>query len=423
MTFDRRTLLKRIGATGTIAAVGGCVGVEEQETASGGGGEQNSGGDGDATPEPGGSATAWYGLSDTELDLREDIIAAFNEESRHTIEGGNIAEMQDRTTSAIPAGQGPQTFQWAHDWVGDYYERGFVVDQSDELSVGLDQFTSAAAGAVQTDDAIVGLPFSAETVTLIYNTDIVDEPPETFDEMAASMEEYYDSSNGNYGLAMPFNPYFISGIAQAFGGRYFDPENDPMVGLDSDETVRGFEFMLDNLVPYMPNDPGFEPQQAAFAEGNAAFAVNGPWYLATLNESDINYEVTTFPSMDGGEFTPLSGIKMWYFSKAMENGDVDATAGREFIEWFVTNEDHLLTRAEEQGHIPVLSTLAGSDDLPGPVRAYSEAVDQGIPMPTDPRMSDVFAALEEPVVQIFNGSQSPSEALSGAADEARSNWE
>ncbi|RDZ48715.1 sugar ABC transporter substrate-binding protein, partial [Haloferax sp. Atlit-10N] len=73
--------------------------------------------------------------------------------------------------------------------------------------------------------------------------------------------------------------------------------------------------------------------------------------------------------------------------------------------------------------IPVLSTLAGSDDLPGPVRAYSQAVDQGIPMPTDPRMNDVFAAMGDPVTQLFNGSLSPEEALTSAAEEARSQWE
>lgn len=419
MTIDRRSMLKQVGGAGAIAALVGCIGVQEQGTE-----QPSNSSDGDTeSSEPAGTATAWYGLSNTELDLRERAIEAFNEQSRHTVEGGNISEMQDKTTSAIPAGQGPQMFQWAHDWVGDYYQRGFVIDQSDSLNLSLDQFTGAAANAVQTDDAVVGLPFSAETVTLIYNTDIVDSPPESFAEMESTMESHHDPDNGQYGLAWPVDPYFVSGVGQAFGGQYFDASQDDPVGLDSEETIRGFEFLVDNLFQYMPNDPGYEPQQVAFLEGNAAFAVNGPWYLAALRDSDTNFEVTTFPSLEGGEFTPLSGIKMWYFSKAMEADDANTAAAREFIEWFVTNEDHLLTRAEEQGHIPVLSTLAGSDDLPGPVRAYSQAVDQGIPMPTDPRMNDVFAAMGDPVTQLFNGSLSPEEALTSAAEEARSQWE
>ncbi|WP_132057840.1 extracellular solute-binding protein [Halorussus amylolyticus] len=436
MALDRRKLLKQIGGAGTIATLAGCASVQESSqdtTESGGdsGGGDSDGSESDGSDEsddtesqgPSGTATVWYSLSDTEKALREDIMQTFNDESHHTVDGSDISEMQDKTTSSIPAGQGPEIFQWAHDWVGDYYEREFVVDGSDQLSVELDQFSDAAANAVQYDDAVVGLPFSAETVTLIYNADIVDEAPETFADMEAAMEDYHDPDSGQYGLAYPFDPYFVSGFAQAFGGYYFDPEKDPALGLEADETIQGLEFAVDNLTPYMPNDPGYEPQEAAFMEGNAAFAISGPWYLAGLNDNDINYELMTFPEIDGGQFRPYTGIKMWYFSKAMEEDGADAAAAMEFAEWFVTNEDHLLSRAEDQGHIPVLADLVGSDELPSAVQVYSEAVDQGVPMPTDPRMNDVWAALEEPMVQVFNGSQSPEEALTGAAEEVRSNWE
>lgn len=430
MALDRRKLLKRVGGAGSLAVLAGCLGVEdgsEQTTASDNGGDTDGdGSDGSESTEsegPAGTATVWYSLSDTELALREEILETFNDESRHTIEDGDVSDMQKKTTSAIPAGQGPELFQWAHDWVGDYYDRGFIVDQSDQLSVDMGRFSDAAANAVQYDGSIVGLPFSAETVTLIYNADIVDEAPETFDDMKATMEEHHNPSDGQYGLAYPFDPYFVSGIAQAFGGYYFDPEKDPVLGLDKEETIRGLEFAVENLKPYMPNDPAYEPQEAAFLEGNAAFAINGPWYLAGLNDNDINYEVTTFPELDGGEFSPYTGIKMWYFAKPMEEDGADAVAAREFAEWFTTNEDHLLRRAEEQGHIPVLTDLVGSDDLPGPVQAYSQTVDQGIPMPTDARMNDVWAALEGPIVEAFNGSQDPESALTSAAEEVRSNWE
>ncbi len=90
--------------------------------------------------------------------------------------------------------------------MGDYYQREFVVDQSDELSVSLDQFTDAAASAVQFDDAVVGLPHSAETVTLIYNTDIVDEAPETIADMVSAMESYHDPNTGCTASATRWTP-------------------------------------------------------------------------------------------------------------------------------------------------------------------------------------------------------------------------
>ena len=428
MTMERRTVLERIGGVAAAAALAGCS-VQEQGstggTASGGGSGDGSsqGADGTASGSSGGTATAWYQLQDSELPARQDAIASFGEQTEYAIEGSDISKMENKTTSAIPAGQGPEIFEWAHDWVGDYSQREFVVDQSDELSVSLDQFSDAAASAVQYDGAVVGLPHSAETVTLIYNADIVDEAPETMDDMVAAMEDYHDPDKSQYGLAAPFDPYFTSGWIQAFGGYYFDPEKDPALGIDSDASVEGLQFALDPLRPYMPNDPTYEPQAAAFSEGNAAFAVNGPWYLATLNQNDVNYEVATFPDIDGGQVRPYTGISMWYFASAMSDGGSSAEAARSFVEWFATNEDHQLRLAEEQGSIPVLDSLVGSDELPSTVQTYSQTVSQGVPMPTDPRMNKVWAPVKTALTKCFNGDAEPEQALSTAAEEIRSKWE
>ena len=427
--MDRRTVLKQIGGATAIGALAGCVGVQEQDTetaASGGDGDDGSGGSTEQDTEtagPAGEATAWYSLPEPELPGRESAIESFTSESRHTIEGSDISDLQQKTTSAIPAGQGPEVFDWAHDWVGDYYQRGFLADQSDNLTVDLDAFTDAAASAVQFEGNVVGLPYSAETVTLVYNTDIVDEAPESVSDMVDEMESYHDPNSSQYGLSYPFDPYFTSAFLQGFGGYYFDPDADPALGVDLDETIEGLQFALDNLTPYMPNDPTYEPQAAAFAEGNAAFAINGPWYQATLNDKGVNYEVTSLPALDGGELRPYTGISMWYFAKAMQQESASATAGREFVEWFVTNEDMLLKNAEEHGAIPVLDSLVGSDDLPASVQAYSETVGQGVPMPTDPRMNKVWGPMETALINAFNGDATAEEALTKAAKDIRSNWE
>ena len=430
MSMDRRTALKYLG-TGALVTSAGCASVQEQDqttTANDDGAAETESGSGDATETtessgPAGEATAWYQLADTELGAREESLKSFNDASKHTVDGSDISDLKKKTTSAIPAGQGPQVFEWAHDWVGDYHQRGFVVDQSDQLSVSLDQFTDAAAGAVQFDGSVVGLPHAAETVALVYNKDIVDEPPETVADMKSAMEEYHDPDNGKYGLGYPVNSYFVSGWAQAFGGYYFDPEKDPMLGLSQPETVKGFEFLFDNLKQFMPKDPGYEAQAAAFAEGNAAFAINGPWYLATLNKKGVDVGVTTLPTPEGGEARPYTGITLWYFSKAMKEGGASAAAARSFVEWYTTNEDLSLKAAEELGSIPVLKSLAGSDELPPKVQGFSKSVQQGVPMPTHPKMNKVWGPLDSAITKAFNGDASVKDAMSQAEQSIRKNWE
>ncbi len=431
--MERRAVLKKLGVAGTLGTLAGCVGVQEQSTDTqandGGGGNDNDGG-GDSDSEetttssgPAGTAKVWYSLPDTEIPARKEAIENFNGNSKHTIKGADIADLAKKTTSAIPAGQGPKLFEWAHDWVGDYSQRGFLAGQGDELSVSLDQFTDAAAQAVQFDGKTVGLPHSAETVALVYNKDVVDSPPETVADMRSVMEDFHDPSNGKYGIGYPFDPYFASAWLQGFGGYYFDPQKDPMLGLEQSSTVKGLKFALDNFKPYMPKDPGYEAQAAVFAEGNAAFAINGPWYLSTLNEKGVNFGVTKLPKPEGGEPNPYTGITMWYFSKAMAEGGASASAARSFAEWHVTNEDRALQAAKDQGAIPVLDSLAGSDELPPRVRGFSEAVAQGYPMPTHPKMNKVWGPVGDALTKAFNGDADPESALAQAAKKIRSNWE
>jgi len=426
MSMERRDVLKGIGAMSAIGGLAGCLGIQEQ-----GDGDQNgSSGDGSSgdtnasggSSGPTGSATVWYSLPDTETQARKQAIESFNSNSEHTIEGGDISDLRKKTTSAIPAGQGPASFDWAHDWVGDYSQRGFLVDQSDQLSVSMDQFTDAAAEAVQFEDKTLGLPYAAETVALVYNTEYVDEAPSSVSEMVSVMEEHHDPENGTYGLSYPFDPYFTSAWVQSQGGYIFDPEKDPMLGLTNEKTVQGLQFALDNFKPFMPNDPQYEPQAAAFADGNAAFAINGPWFLATLNEKGVDFGTAKLPSVDGGEPNPYTGIQMWYFSTGMED-EATAAAARSFIEWHVTNEDNILQAAEKQGAIPVLSELAGSDELPSNVQAFSEAVQQGVPMPTHPKMNAVWEPYTAALVKAFNGDTDAQGAMEQATSNIKSNWE
>ena len=210
MALNRRTLLKNLGVAGSAAALAGCVGVQESSSGESGddsGSSGDSGSSSDETTESSadetveaGTASVWYSLPEPEIPGRKSALELFNEESKHTVKGSDISDMRKKTTSAIPAGQGPQSFEWAHDWAGDYYQRGFVVDQSDQVSVSLDQVTTTAQNAVQYKGNLIGLPFGAETVTPIANLDIVDSVPETMEEMVSMMEEHHDPDNGLHAI-------------------------------------------------------------------------------------------------------------------------------------------------------------------------------------------------------------------------------
>jgi len=423
MTMDRRNLIKTVGATSAVA-LAGCSVQEESEstptsTSSGDGSADGESSGGTPTAEPG-TATIWYDVTEDEVQGRNGIIEAFNGQSQHTIEGSDVSELQDKITSAIPAGEGPTAFEWAHDWGGNVAEQGFVSDQSDNVSVSLDQFTQSARDAVQYKGSLIGLPYAQETVTLVVNTDLA-EVPSTVDEMVATMDEFHDPDNGQYGIGYPVNSYFTSAFLQAFGGYFYDVEADTQLGIDSPEFVQGLEYLMQNVFPYMPEDPSYGAQASVFKSGKAPFTINGPWELSGIQNNVDNYEVVSFPEMSGGSLSPFKGIQTWYFAKKMDDGGPTADAARSFIEWFVTNEDHMVTLAEENGSVPVLQSALEAD-LPPVVEAYAGSANQGVPMPKGPRMGDVWSPTDSALTKAFNGSASAEEALSTAAEEIRSKW-
>lgn len=426
MALNRRQLIGGLGSATVGGVLAGCIGVSEQTDtpASEDDGSGDSASTDTGTPKPPmGTATAWYSLTEDEKVGMEENIAAFNEATRGTIEGTDLSDLQQKLTSAVPAGEGPQTFDWAHDLAGDYAQQGFLAPQTDQLSVSLDQFTEAAREAAQFDGDVIGLPHAAETVGLVYNTDLVDEAPSTVAEMQSVMEEYHDPSNGTFGLSYPLNPYFYSAWAQAFGGYYFDASEDPQLGLAREETIRGFEFVLDELVPYLPNDPAYGAQVAPFLDGNAPFAINGPWFLPSAAENNLEVGVAPLPSLEGGQPRPYTGISLWYFAKGMGQDEAQANTARAWAEWYTTNEDLLLEAAETSGAIPVLQSLSGTDDLPEKVKGFSQAVEQGYPMPAQPKMNKVWGPVGDAFMKAYNDSATVNEAMQSAESTIRSNWE
>ncbi|SDR20334.1 carbohydrate ABC transporter substrate-binding protein, CUT1 family [Natronobacterium texcoconense] len=401
MPMQRRQVLAGIGGLTTMS-VAGCLGGSDDQ-----------------------GTTLWHDFTDAEQSDLEDHVAAFNEDRDEELNVEQVPEIVDQLDTAIPSGEGPETFGWAHDWVGTYYDRDFIYDASDDLSIDLEgTFTEAAVQAAQWEGGVYGIPYASEAVTLMYNEDMVDEPPETLDEMVEIMDEYHDPEEGMYGLSCPpADPYFISTFAQAFGGRFFDSETED-THIDEDDFVEGVELLQNEIWPYVPADPAYEAQIPVFADGNAPFAINGPWEVDGFRDSDIDVTVTSMPDIEGGDPTPYTGIQLWYFTSNLEDApEEEVETAVEWAEWHATSEDAIVSNAQNHGSIPVHQEYADDDDLGDDVAAFAETVSMGIQMPAHERMDQVWNPVEDALEQVFNDQESAEDAMDAAAEEIRSRWD
>lgn len=404
MTLHRRNALKGIGGMTTLT-VAGCLGGLL------GGGDQGT--------------MLWTQFEEGEENSLEEHLGTFNEGRDDEMNSENISEMESQLETALPASNGPHTFAWAHDWIGQYHEQDFVYDAADDIDVDLEStFTEAAAQAVQWDGAVHGLPYAAETVSLMYNPDLVDGPPETLSEMVEVMEDHHDPNNNQYGLSVPaIETYFVSAFLNAFGGTVFDEENGEL-GIEDDAFIEGIELLESSIWPYVAEDPSPESQIPTFSEGNAPYAINGPWQISSFRDAGVDATVAPLPDIDGGEPSPYTGVQTWYFTTQLESADDTALETTlEWAEWYTTTEDVILSNAQDHGLIPVHQEYTQSDELGDDVEAFAQTVEMGVPLPTDPKIGDVWTPVKDGLQRVFNGQSSADESMATAAEEIRSRWD
>lgn len=351
-----------------------------------------------------GKVVIWHAMQPNELEvfqsLAEEYMAMCPEVEIVFEQKPNL---EDALKAAIPTGQGPDLFIWAHDWIGKFAEAGLLEPIDDYVTDDiLNLFAPMGQDAMQYKGHYYAMPFSAETVAIIYNKDMVSEPPKTFDDMKAIMEKYYDPDNEKYGIAWPINAYFISGIAQAFGGYYFDDQTE-MPGLDKPETIEGFEFFFKNIWPYMAPTADYNTQQSIFLEKRAPMMVNGPWSINDVKKAGIDFGVVPLPPItkDGKEYwpRPYGGVKNIYFAAGIKNKE----AAWKFVKWFTTNPDVIKELSLQLGYIPVLKGVLNDPEIQADpvIYGFGQAVQHAYLMPKSPKMGAVWGGVDGAINEIL----------------------
>ncbi|AFL95090.1 maltooligosaccharide transport system substrate-binding protein [Thermococcus cleftensis] len=351
-----------------------------------------------------GEVVIWHAMQPNELEVFQSLAEEYMAMCPDvTITFEQKPDLESALKAAIPTGQGPDLFIWAHDWIGKFAEAGMLEPIDDYVTDDiLNGFAPMAVDAMQYKGHFYAMPFAAETVALIYNKDMVSEPPKTFDEMKAIMEEHWKPDEEKYGIAYPIDAYFISAWAHAFGGYYFDDATE-MPGLDQPETIEGFEFFFQNIWPYMAPSPDYGTQQSIFLEGRAPMMVNGPWSISDVKKAGIDFGVVPLPpiSKDGKEYwpRPYGGVKDIYFAAGIKNKD----AAWKFVKWFTTDPAAVKELALQLGYIPVLKEVLNDPEIQNDpvIYGFGQAVQHAYLMPKSPKMGAVWGGVANAINEIL----------------------
>ncbi|WP_342764694.1 extracellular solute-binding protein [Thermococcus sp. Bubb.Bath] len=364
-------------------------------------------------------------MGQAEAQTFKNLIAEFEVEHPNIqIKMEYKASLETALQAAIPAGKGPDLFIWAHDWIGKFAEGGLLkpIDQYVESDPNyLNNLLPIAREAMQYKGHYYGVPFAAETMALIYNKNMVPNPPKNFDEMKQIMEKYYAPDKGKYGIASPVDPYSISAWTQAFGGYYFDDKTETP-GLNDSRTVEGFKFFFNQIWPYMAHTTDANTQVSIFTDGNAPFLVDGPWIISNIKDAGVNFGVEPLPPIVVNGTTyyprPYAGVKLIYVTANAPDNKMQAIWT--FLKWFSGSDNVAVTLALQNGYVPVLKSVENNTDITSdPVlSAYMKALEHAYLMPKSVKMAAVWGPVTDAITAIIGGKKSIEQALQDAQNEA-----
>lgn len=348
--------------------------------------------------------------------LAVDFLAEYNVEI--IVEDlGVVQDIRSQAIIAIPAGQGPDIYIGVHDWLGALVESGLVAPidlgekESDFVQSSLDAFTYI-------DGELYGMPYATENLGFFYNTDLVAEPPTTWEEMLDIGRALQDEGVVQYAIAIGGDPgYNAFPMQTAFGGYVFGQDESGAwdagdVGLDSEGMIDAVSWMVGVVDEgLMPVTTDYETAHSLFETGEIPFLMAGPWALDRIRASGVPYAVAPFFPDEGAPFLGVQGFIINPFS---DNVLLAQTFLTEFVATEATMQLLYETGNRPSAYIPVLETTDDPD-----LKAMGEAGVNAIPMPNIQEMGSVWSAWNNGISLALSGELTPEEAMSDAANQVR----
>lgn len=334
-----------------------------------------------------------------------------------------FGQIRDRLVVAGPAGEGPDIFIGAHDWLGQLVSAGVV----EALDVGgrEEDFVAAATQAFNYEGQTYGLPYAMENIALVRNVDLVPEAPATFEELEQVALELRDAGTVEVPLALQWgDPYHQYPLFSAFGASVFGRNADGSynadeLGIDTPEglaAARAYKSWLDSglLDPNITYDVMIE----SFGSGNAPFAITGPWAISQaetgFEAAGVNYVVEPIPPVEGGEPQPFVGVQGFMVSSFAPNKLLATT----FVLDMMSTQEAQFELYKAGGRAPALTAALEQASSDPNIAGFGAAGANGHPMPAIPEMGSVWEAWTNAYVLIGQGSD-PEQAFKDAAEQVR----
>ena len=366
-------------------------------------------------PKP--SVTLWHTYNGSEraaLEAAGDRWNVAHPDTPLTLVAIPYDAFADKLTSAIPAGNGPDLFIFAHDRLGSWSDAGvlepieFWVDDA-----RADRFSADAMSQLAYHGSLYGLPVAEKALALYYRTDLVATPPATTDALVALAP----AMTAKKGFALAYTNVDLYGHApwlHGFGGKVMN--DDGSLAIATPEATEAMKFAR-NLVAtgVSPADAQYPLVASLFNEGKAATVMMGPWFITDIAKG-VPWAIAPMPivsatGLPAVSFASTEGVMM--SARAHDKDTAFAVMDA------LTSDVEAIARARTARQ--VVANVHAYDDAgvaaDPALRVFRTQFAHSVPMPKSAAMRVVWTPYKTALGEVISGRADPGKQLLSVADE------
>jgi multiple sugar transport system substrate-binding protein len=303
-------------------------------------------------------------------------------------------------------------------WTGEYSENGWLESLEDVRGDIEPNVLEGALGSAEWGGELWAAPYNTNAGFLYYRTDLVDSPPETWEELCQVATEVGTTEDigGLIGQGSKYEGFVVNWLEYYWsaGGELYN-EDQSEVLFDTELATQATDFMATALEDGCLA-PGFntateEEARNSFQSGGAVFMRNWPYaYQLIKDEGDpavaSNFEIAPLPTFSGeGTISALGG-----FNNAVSAFSDNKEGATDFVVWASTDPEVQRLLATDASVPPVLTSVYEElqDD---PVMALlGDVLPDAKPRPPAPQWNEISVTMQDELFPAYNGDADPAEA-------------
>ena len=357
-------------------------------------------------------------------DATQDLVKQFNQEHRgvinlKVIRGPLETEaMSDLAISSLLLGKAPfDVLLMDVTWLPKYAAAGWMVPLEDYFNDNdINELATGAREGNSYNDHLYRWPLTADMGLLYYRTDLMDQPPETPEDLIIMSQSLQKNQKVDWGYVWQGRQYeglscVYLEMIDGFGGDWLQTSTN-QIGLNSTPGVEAAAWLQDLI------DQGVSPEAVtnyaesealqSFKVGDSAFMRNWPYAWAELQKSDSavkgNVGITTMVAEPGHSTATLGS-----WGLAVLQGSSHVEASIEAIR-FLTSESAQKELFLKYGYTPTQQRVFDDPQLlqESPILAeFGNALKVAKPRPQTPLYAQISDVLQRQLSSILTREQTP----------------